>query len=98
MPKTKSTKRKKQRDTVSEEIYSVESVIAKRTFGGKVEYLLKWKGYDDADNTWEPMDNLDCEELIAAFERSLQESREDPVAASPKRESLQLKVGAFDIV
>jgi len=51
-----------------EEEYSVEKILDKRTKGGKVEYLIKWEGYPDSENTWEPQDNLDCPEIISAFE------------------------------
>ena len=41
-----------------EEEYVVEKIIKKRIKNGKTEYYLKWVGYSDDDNTWEPKENL----------------------------------------
>ena len=51
---------------------------------GKVEYLIKWEGYPDSENTWEPQANLDCPDIIKAFEDAAKSKKDDK---KRKRES-----------
>jgi transposase InsO family protein len=36
----------------------VEEIINSRVFCCKVQYLVKWVGYDNSENSWEPLHNL----------------------------------------
>ncbi|KAJ2891394.1 hypothetical protein MKZ38_000508 [Zalerion maritima] len=42
----------------NEEEYEVEKILAHRGEGPQTEYLVKWKGCDDDENTWEPIEHL----------------------------------------
>ena len=59
---------------MSDEEYEVEKILDKRQRKGGIEYLVKWKNFDDPDdNTWEPSDNLgDAEAKIKQFEKDLE--------------------------
>lgn len=76
---------KNQSSDISEDEYKVEAVVDKRTIPcnggcegiigcnckGRVEYRIKWLGYESECNTWEPLKHLYCEDLIEEFEQKL---------------------------
>jgi len=74
---------------MSDEEYEVEKILDKRQRKGGMEYLVKWKNFDDPDdNTWEPSDNLgDAEEKIKKFEKDL----ESKSSVAAKKEAAKRK-------
>ena len=55
----------------SEELFEIEEILDMRFRNGRREYLLKWKGYPQSENTWEPEENIDDQEFLAAFRKEM---------------------------
>ncbi|XP_022959497.1 chromo domain-containing protein LHP1-like [Cucurbita moschata] len=61
-----------QRTNLDDGFYEIEAIRRKRVRKGQLQYLIKWRGWPETANTWEPLENLHtCSEFIEAFEESL---------------------------
>ncbi|XP_077462378.1 chromobox protein homolog 8b [Stigmatopora argus] len=82
---------------VGERVFAAESIIKRRIRKGRLEYLVKWKGWSPKYSTWEPEENILDSRLFAAFEQRERE-RElfGPKKRGPKPKTFLLKAQAKD--
>jgi hypothetical protein len=48
---------------VQKEYYEIEQILDHRTYYGKKQYLVRWKGYGPEDDSWEPIANVHNEDI-----------------------------------
>ena len=51
---------------VDDEHYEIEKILDKRVRNGVTEYLIRWKGYTEEYDTWEPEQNL-CDTACESY-------------------------------
>ncbi|KAK4738380.1 hypothetical protein R3W88_002077 [Solanum pinnatisectum] len=67
---------KKVKPQLAAGFYEIETVRRRRTRKGQVQYLIKWRGWPETANTWEPEKNLlSCTDIIDAYEESLKSGK-----------------------
>lgn len=73
----------------TEEYYEVEKIVDRRkNKKGKVEYLVRWRGYGSEGDTWEPETNLStCMIYVHDFNRQLAERQRDSTLLRSTRSS-----------
>ena len=54
--------------------YEVERILGKKIISGTAHYLVKWKGYNTSESTWEPKRNLkNCARTLQQFEGGMRQ-------------------------
>ncbi|CAG02234.1 unnamed protein product, partial [Tetraodon nigroviridis] len=63
---------------VGEQVFDAECILNKRLRKGKLEFLVKWRGWSAKHNSWEPQENILDPRLLAAFNKNIR-TRDHPV-------------------
>jgi hypothetical protein len=71
-------------DDDTKQEYKVKKILNHKRVSGKLYYLVKWKGYNTLENTWEPIKNL------TGYHQLIQQYCSKGNQSSPRRR------GAFD--
>ncbi|KAG0549743.1 hypothetical protein BDA96_01G280800 [Sorghum bicolor] len=55
---------------LAEGFYEIEAIRRRRLRRGQLQYLVKWRGWPESANTWEPLENLKaCSDIVDAFNK-----------------------------
>lgn len=77
---------------VGDRIFAAEAILKRRVRKGRLEYLVKWKGWAMKHSTWEPEENILDDRLILGFERKEREREmHGPKKRGPKPKNFVMK-------
>ncbi|XP_056136213.1 chromobox protein homolog 6a [Lampris incognitus] len=76
-------------------IFAAEAILKRRVRKGRIEYLVKWKGWALKHSTWEPEENILDDRLILGFEQKEREREmHGPKKRGPKPKNFVMKARA----
>ncbi|XP_077575355.1 chromobox protein homolog 6a [Stigmatopora nigra] len=77
---------------MGDRVFAAEAIMKRRVRKGRLEYLVKWKGWAMKDSTWEPEENILDDRLILGFEQKERErERSGQKKRGPKPKNLVIK-------
>jgi hypothetical protein len=68
------TSQKQPKSVEKEQSFEVEKIVDSRVdpASGERYYRVRWTGYDESDDTWEPISNFDKLQLVTKYHRENQ--------------------------
>uniref|UniRef100_A0A8W8J7B6 Chromo domain-containing protein n=1 Tax=Magallana gigas TaxID=29159 RepID=A0A8W8J7B6_MAGGI len=80
-----------------EELFEVERIVGLSKIRGRTLYKVRWKNYGPADDTWEPVDNLQsCLDLVEDFQQKREEDKKRRAEERRKKKAQMEGKGSTD--
>ncbi|KAL1234865.1 Chromobox protein [Trichinella pseudospiralis] len=57
------------------DVFMAECIMNERVRNGKKEYLVRWEGYSEKYDSWEPAEHILGEELFAEFKKAKENAK-----------------------
>lgn len=70
--------------------HGVERILKKRTKNRRVEYLVKWKNFDEQRNSWVCEKDLNCDDLLVRF-KAENSTKKRPIKMKTSQPTKKLK-------
>ena len=70
--------------------YTVECIKGHRKKGDKIFYLIKWYGFPDSENTWEPEENLSCPKILKEYKTRISQGQKKRIIEKKSVQSKQI--------
>lgn len=64
-----------------EDEYEVERIVKHRGTAPDVEYLIKWVGYNDSDNTWQREEDVLAPTILSEYWERIEKERQERKAS-----------------
>ena len=77
--------------------FNVEKILGKKTEGGKVLYHVKWQGYEEDSNTWEPASNFLDKHVITQYELELEAAEKTNIKEEANDAEVKEETGDVDM-
>ena len=77
--------------------WEVEKILDMRTQRSQKQYLIRWKGYSSAHDSWEPWENINAPLLMAEFEKQ-RSAQKDGGAQEQSNVQKRGKRGAIRVI
>lgn len=78
-------------DVSEEAVYEPERIIGSRKEKGVIQYLVKWKGFQKSDATWENSSGISRPELIEEYVQRKLDKKNKSSSQTEKKESKSKK-------
>ena len=66
----------KRNDGNEDRDYEVEMILESQIRDGQTWYFIKWQGFDETWNSWEPENFLDCPDVLEQFNKRKKEGKD----------------------